>query len=423
MVLIIIVPMSISAISINHRSAPIKVRESFSVSEKQQSALLEALLSNAEIEEAFLLSTCHRTEVYCKTSTPAVLAENLTKHYGIDSNALLSCSDRYQGQDVIQHLIRVASGLDSMVLGEPQILGQMKTAYRLAEDRGTLGGELRNILQFVFSASKKIRHDTEVGRHPLSLAYVTVLLSKQIFTDIKKSNVLLIGTGETIDLVAQHFASQGIQQLYIAGRTLEKADALALKHQAQAIRLSDIPAYLPLADIVISATRSDLPLIGKGAVQQALKQRKRKPMLLVDLANPRDIEPEIEQLEDIYLYNLDDLGEVIKQNLSERQQAALEAESMVDTLVDQYLCDRRVQAAGQLIQAYREHGEQVRDDVLSKMRDKLQKGYDPDDALVLLAHTLTNKLLHNTTVQLQKAAYQDEQAVLDWVKQHLVTEA
>ncbi|GJM06410.1 MAG: glutamyl-tRNA reductase [marine bacterium B5-7] len=409
-------------IGLHYRHAPIAVRERLAFAPDQQRDAINTWLKTLPITEAFILSTCHRTEI-------TVYGEDLqTLKAWLASQGQLSAEDfeaicyQYQGKAAVRHLIRVAVGLDSVMLGEPQILGQLKESYRTANTAGGLGVQLQPLLDFIFNASKQIRTQSEIGRHALSVAYVATRIAKQIFANIHETRVLFIGTGETINLVAQHLSNDAPQQCWFAGRQLEKAQSLVDQVGGQAIRIQEVPSVLPQADIIISATRSSLPIIGKGLVESSLKKRKHNPMLFIDLANPRDVEPEVSSLEDVYLYNLDDLAQVISKNQSEKQVAASHAESLLDQFVEQYVCDKRARSAAHLVKNYREQGENIRNEVLEKMLRKLAQGDNPEEVLNELAHALTNKLLHQTSVQLHKAAYQGEDELLDFAKSWLTLE-
>nr|WP_275575118.1 glutamyl-tRNA reductase [Methylocucumis oryzae] len=305
---------------------------------------------------------------------------------------------------LIRHMFRVACGLDSMILGEPQILGQMKTAYHVACDAGTIGKQLGKLFQHTFNAAKKVRTDTAIGSSPVSVAFAAVQLAQQIFAKLSEQTALLIGAGETIELTARHLAQQGIGRIIIANRTYDKAHTLATQFNGYAIDLSELPMHLAEADIVISSTASPLPILGKGRVESALKKRKYKPMFMVDLAVPRDIEAEVEQLRDVYLYTVDDLRHTIDQNMNSRRQAAEQAEEIIDTQVEYFLAWLRAQGAQSTIRDYRMSAELLRDEVLQKALSQLKNGANPEETLNRLAYTLTNKIIHIPTTQLKYAA-------------------
>jgi glutamyl-tRNA reductase len=301
-------------------------------------------------------------------------------------------------------MFRVACGLDSMILGEPQILGQMKTAYQAAHEAGTLGKQLGKLFQHTFTAAKKVRTDTAIGSSPVSVAFAAVQLAQQIFDKLSEQTALLIGAGETIELTARHLSQQGIGRIIIANRSYDKAHALAMQFNGYAIDLSELPNHLAEADIVISSTASQLPILGKGRVESALKRRKHKPMFMVDLAVPRDIEAEVEQLPDVYLYTVDDLQITIDQNMNSRRQAAEQAEEIIDTQVNQFLAWMRAQSAQSIIRDYRLQSEQTRDEALQKALAAFKNGATAEETLNRLAHSLTNKLIHTPSTQIRIAA-------------------
>ena len=398
--------MTFLAVGINYNTAPVSVRERLSFSTDILESSLKELLRVDDIEEAAILSTCNRTELYCSStlnnekSLINWVAES--KQINIDDFApyLYFHTDR----SVCRHIFRVACGLDSMVLGEPQILGQMKTAYQAAFDAGALGKNLGTLFQHTFTAAKKVRTDTAIGSSPVSVAFAAVQLAQQIFDKLSEQTALLIGAGETIELAARHFSQQGIGRIIIANRTYDKAQALAAQFNGYAISLSELPTHLAEADIVISSTASQLPILGKGRVESALKKRKHKPMFMVDLAVPRDIEAEVDQLRDVYLYTVDDLQNTIDQNMNSRRLAAAQAEEIIDTQVDYFLAWLRVQGAQSTILDYRTQAENARDEVLQKALALLKNGTPPEDVINRLAYSLTNKLIHTPSTQIRAAA-------------------
>jgi glutamyl-tRNA reductase len=323
-----------------------------------------------------------------------------TRRLSLDE--LRACAYIHTDDEAVRHMMRVASGLDSMVLGEPQILGQMKSAFAVAREAGTLGPLLGRLFQATFSTAKTVRTDTAIGENPVSVAFAAVSLAKQIFADLHRSQALLIGAGETISLVARHLHDQGIKRIVVANRTLERASSLAEQFGAHAVLLSEIPDELVNSDIVISSTASQLPILGKGAVERALKQRKHKPIFMVDIAVPRDIEPEVGELDDVYLYTVDDLHEVIEENLKSRQGAAQAAEELVSVGARDFMQRLRELAAVDVLKAYRQQAERLRDDELNKALRLLANGSSPEEVLAQLARGLTNKLLHAPSVQLKK---------------------
>lgn len=399
--------MPILTYGINHKSAPIEIREKIAYDPTRTCETLQELLHKQSVNEAILLSTCNRTEIYTTSQFRDPIQQWLiSKHNHPKFDISSFCYD-YHGIDAVRHLLRVASGLDSMVLGEPQILGQVKEAYRLACEMGTAGKQLQHLFQTIFAASKQIRYSTDIGKNSVSMAYAIVQLAKKIFNKLERCKILLIGAGQIIELIATYLKSCGIQKMVIANRSFEKAYQLAHNFQAQAIGIADIPIYLKESDIIISATASPLPIIGKGMMESALKAKRRKPRFMVDLAVPRDIEPEIAELEDVYLYNLDDLQHVLNENLKNREQAAKQAEEMIDIQATHYMRMLRILDAKDMIRGYRQQLETLRDKELIKAREKLQRGHDPEMVLQYLGHNLVNKIMHNPTIKIKKAAYNE----------------
>jgi glutamyl-tRNA reductase len=396
--------MAFLALGINHKTASVDVRERVAFTPEQMVEALRQLCRETLSREAAILSTCNRSELYLEMEQPiadSVLAW-LAHYHHLSLDELRACAYIHEDDEAVQHMMRVASGLDSMILGEPQILGQMKSAYAVAREAGTVGPLLGRLFQATFNTAKSVRTDTAIGENPVSVAFAAVSLAKQIFSNLNRSQALLIGAGETITLVARHLYEQGIKRIVVANRTLERANHLAEQFGAHTILLADIPQELPHSDIVISSTASQLPILGKGAVERALKQRKHKPMFMVDIAVPRDIEPEVSELEDVYLYTVDDLHEVITENLKSRQGAAQAAEKLVLAGVDEFMHRLRELAAVDVLRAYRQQGEQLRDEELARAQRQLANGVAPDQVLASLARSLTNKLLHAPSVQLKK---------------------
>ncbi|KXU34235.1 glutamyl-tRNA reductase [Ventosimonas gracilis] len=396
--------MALLALGINHQTAPLEIRERASFAPDQLTTALQALCQQTQSREAAILSTCNRSELYLEQEHPAaerVLAW-LARWHKLNLERLRACTYVHAEDSAVRHMMRVAAGLDSMVLGEPQILGQMKTAFSVAREAGTVGPLLNRLFQATFSTAKQVRTDTAIGENPVSVAFAAVSLARQIFSDLSRSQALLIGAGETISLVARHLRDLGIAKLVVANRTAERANALAEQFAAKAVLLSDIPAELVHSDIVISSTASPLPILGKGAVEAALKKRKHKPIFMVDIAVPRDIEPQIGELADVYLYTVDDLQQVIQDNIKSRQSAALAAEELVLCGTSAFMQQLRERAAASALRDYRAQAERLRDEELGKASRLLAAGQSPDAVLAQLARTLTNKLLHAPTVQLKR---------------------
>jgi glutamyl-tRNA reductase len=397
--------MTLLAFGINHHSAPLAIRERVAFAPEQVEHALHKARAQAGLAEVTILSTCNRTEIYASSeSEPDALFKWLVEHTAISAADLEQCYYCYRNEEAVRHMMKVAGGLDSLVLGEPQILGQMKSAFAVARDAGTIGGELHGTFQQVFSIAKRVRTETAIGENPVSVAYAAVSLAQQIFSNLKQDTALLIGAGETIELVARHLAEQGIKKMIVANRTLDRAQRLAREFLGEAILLSDIPDYLYRADIVISSTASQLPLLGKGAVESALKKRKHKPMFMLDIAVPRDIEEQVGELDDVYLYTVDDLHAVIDENKKSRVAAADKAEEIIDEGVEQYRRHARSLNAVATIKAYRRKAENVRDVELTKALRLLEGGTDAEQVLQQFARNLTNKLIHAPTTTLKDAS-------------------
>jgi glutamyl-tRNA reductase len=400
--------MGFIALGINHRTAGVEVRERVSFSPEQLPDALQRLRAEAGADEVAILSTCNRTELYCAQEELDAdrLVEWVARFHGMTAEELRRSSYLHQDAGAVNHMMRVAAGLDSMVLGEPQILGQMKDAWQAARTAGTLGPYLDRLFQSTFNMAKQVRTDTAIGENPVSVAFAAVSLARQIFADLRRSTALLIGAGETIALVARHLFEQGVGRIIVANRTLQRAELLSEPLGGQAIVLNQIPDILAECDVVISSTASPLPILGKGAVERALKQRRHKPMFMVDIAVPRDIEPEVGSLADVYLYTVDDLHEVIEENMRSRQGAAEAAERLIELGTGEFMQRLRALAAVDVVRSYRQKAEQARDQELQKALAKLQRGADPEQVMTEMARLLTNKLLHEPSVQLKQMTAQ-----------------
>ncbi len=408
--------MSLLAVGINHNSATLALRERVSIAPEKMVDALRALSAELGGADAVILSTCNRTELYAGSGADAhaVLAW-LAAFQRLDPHELQHCHYVHRDEAAARHLMLVASGLDSLVLGEPQIFGQMKAAYAQAVEAGTLCGPLHQTFQRVFAVAKRVRAETAIGHNPVSVAYASVRLAQRIFADLRQSTALLLGAGKTVELVARHLREQGIARIIIANRTLDRAQLLAESVQAEAILLGDMPARLHEADIVISSTASQLPLLGKGAVEQALKRRRRKPMFMVDIAVPRDIEAQVGELEDVYLYTVDDLRDVIDENLRAREQAAEEARVLVEEGVAAFQQERRQQEAASSIVEYRQKAESWRDAEIERAMKAIARGEDAGEVVRNLARNLTNKLLHHPTEMLKQLGRQSAAGrAADW---------
>ena len=411
--------MAILAYGINYRTAPIDVRERVAFPEDAlSSALVDAKSAIPTVSEAAIISTCNRTELVLaidpsqETSVPAWLAE----YRPVGLGELTSMAYSHWDQEAAQHLIRVAAGLDSQVLGEPQILGQVKTAYDIARSAGTLGPELNLLSQLTLNAAKRVRSDTDIGRNPISVAYAAVTMAQQIFADLRHNKALLIGAGDTIQRVAEHLRQLGVGGLAIANRTLANAEALAAGFDAEAMQLTDIAGRLADFDIVITSTGSSLPVVGKGAVEAAIKQRRHKPMFIVDIAVPRDVEPEVAELPDVYLYTIDDLTEIIEENVKQRRAAAESAEHLVVDGAAHYIRERRAHQSQALLRRFRDSAQATADNELARALRALDSGADPKAVLTELSRNLTNKLIHPPTIAIRNASADGRSDLLEYIK-------
>jgi glutamyl-tRNA reductase len=411
--------MALLALGINHKTAPVEVRERVAFAPELLSDAMLAARDFASLKEIAILSTCNRTELYCSAGIEGsrALLEWLGEYHNLDSNELQKCSYALWDEEAARHMMRVASGLDSLVLGEPQILGQLKSAYSLSQEHGHVGAELGRLFQQTFSIAKQVRTDTAIGENPVSVAYAAVSLAQHIFANLNDSKALLIGAGETIELVARHLSQAGVKDITVANRTLSRALSLAEEFDGQAILLGDIPDALAEADIVISSTASQLPILGKGAVEAALKRRKHRPIFMVDIAVPRDIETQVSELDDVYLYTVDDLKEVIEENQRSRENAARQAEEIVESGAHEFMRQLRSLEAVDLLTAFRSQAEAVRDQELEKALKQLANGKPADEILQMLARGLTNKLLHHPTIQMRKASAEGRTDLLDLVQE------
>jgi glutamyl-tRNA reductase len=396
--------MSLFVLGINHQTAPVALRERVAFDGDAVAPALAALHALPEVREVALLSTCNRTELYAVADDDGhALADWLATHPGGSGN-LHAYLYRHRDGDAVRHLFRVATGLDSLVLGEPQILGQVKQAWAVARGAGTLGGQLDRVFQHAFVTAKRARTETRIGNSPVSVASMAVRLAQQSFARPADSVVLLIGAGETIELAARHLAQAKVKRLLVANRTYPHAQELAARHGGVALPLDELDRHLFLADIVMSATASREPILSRAQIAAALAARKHRPMLLLDLAVPRDIAADAATLDDAFLYTVDDLERAVEDNRRGRREAADAAESIVDLQVARYAEALAAGGRNEPLKRLRAHGESARNDVLAKAKQQLAAGQSPEAALEFLAHTLTNRLLHPPTAALREAA-------------------
>ncbi len=401
------------ACGLNHKTAPLHVREKLALPVALQDTLLNSLVSLPAVNEAAILSTCNRTEIYCDTEDPESIVPWLAQEHQLSPEMLTPYLYMHHGQHGVRHTLRVASGLDSMMLGEPQILGQMKQAYQQACRAGTAKANLRHVFEYVFSASKRVRSRSGIGNNPVSIAFAAVQLIGQLFQDYNALNVLIIGSGETSSLVAKYLHQNGVQRFMIASRSHENASTLAKKFAGEALAIGDIPNYLSQADVVITATACPLPFINKGLVEHALSQRAQAPMFLLDLAVPRDIESNVGELNAVHLYNIDDLQTMIAKGMDERRTAALQAEQLIDSELDNYIRWHRSLRAKGAICDYRAQMQDLAQQELQRAMKKLATGQCQLSVLTEFSERLVKKLTHAPSVGLRRAAWDDREELLD----------
>lgn len=411
--------MNLIALGINHNSAAVEVRERVAFAPDQVVEALGDACEAEQLEEVVILSTCNRTEIYAivpagvnAADKAQQLIEWMANYHHLSAPELRQSAYHFEDSEALGHIVQVASGLDSMVLGEPQIFGQLKSAYAVASEAGTVGSELGRLFPSVFSLAKRVRTDTAIGENPVSVAYAAVDLAGHIFSDLSQCHALLVGAGETIELVTRHLIEAGVSRIVIANRTLGRARELAHQFGAEAVLLAEIPEQLLDADIVITSTASQLPILGKGAVEQAIKARKHRPMLMVDIAVPRDIETQVGELRDVYLYSVDDLREIVDQNLRIRRDEARKADQIVADGVAEYLQEMRSLDAVDSVKEYRQLAEQFREQELQRALRALSRGDDPQQLLAQLARGITNKLIHAPTAGLKQASSEGRQDLL-----------
>ncbi|AJI95422.1 glutamyl-tRNA reductase [Yersinia ruckeri] len=400
--------MTLLALGINHKTAPVSLRERVTFSPDTIDRALNSLLQQPLVQGGVVLSTCNRTELYLSVEQQENLHEQLIdwlcNYHHLSRDEVSKSLYWHHGNDAVSHLMRVASGLDSLVLGEPQILGQVKKAFAESQREQSLSGELERLFQKTFSVAKRVRTETDIGASAVSVAFAACTLARQIFESLSELNVLLVGAGETIELVARHLREHQVKHMIIANRTRDRAQLLADEVNAEVITLPEIDARLADADIIISSTASPLPIIGKGMVERALKARRNQPMLFVDIAVPRDIEPEVGKLANAYLYSVDDLQAIIQHNLAQRQAAAVQAESIVQQESMNFMAWMRSQGAVETIRDYRSQADQVRSEMTTRALAAIEQGADVEQVINELSRKLTNRLIHAPTKSLQQAA-------------------
>lgn len=407
--------MQLFTLGLNHQTAPLMVRERFAFGVEAVESALRSLVEHGAAKEATILSTCNRTEIYCNTHEPGQAINWLAESRQMQTSEIEPYLYILQREQAIKHAFRVASGLDSMVLGEPQILGQMKQAVRYAEEAGTLGFLLHKLFQRTFSVAKDVRTQTEIGANLISMAAAAVKLAERIFPSIAEQRVLFVGAGEMIELNAVHFAARSPRRITVANRTLERAQALAQRINGHAITLNELPEQLSQHDIIVTCTASPLPIMGKGMIERALKIRKHRPLFIVDLAVPRDVEEEVAELNDVFLYTVDDLAEVVRDGLDARQGAVKEAEVIIDAGVADFIKWMESREVVPTIMALRNYAERHRRHEIEKAARLLAKGEPAEKVLEVMSNSLTNKFLHAPIHALNNVESREREAFLDLV--------
>ena len=415
--------MNLFALGVNHETAPVEIRETVSFSAERVFNALQELKTKQLVAESIILSTCNRTEIYftLKDTQAGAVLNWLHEFFQLSNNQLRPYIYLHQNLDAVQHIMRVACGLNSLVLGEPQILGQMKDAYSHAHKTDSVHHALENLFQHVFRTAKQVRTDTAIGSSPVSVAFAAVSLAKQFFGDLSEQTAILLGAGETIELVARHLHESHIGRIIIANRTFSRAHTLAESLGGYAIELTELNQHLNEADIVIASTGSPTTLLHKTDVKTALKKRKHRPMFMVDIAVPRDIEASVNEFEDVYLYSVDDLQEIISENKRSRQDAALEAEDIIQMQAERFMCQyQAIQCVNPLIRAYRMQAQKIKDDALQHALHQIALGHSAEHYITPLANQLTNKLIHTPSHQLHEAGLAGNQALIDAAENLLI---
>jgi glutamyl-tRNA reductase len=414
--------MAFNILGLNHKTAPVALREKVAFSEERLLAALRTLRQESGVAEVVILSTCNRTEVYwAGSASGAELSQWLERHHGDHLNLAPSLYV-HQEQRAVEHAFAVASGLDSMVLGEAQILGQLKDAYRAAQEAGSTGPTLNKLFQAAFSAAKRVRSETRIGENAVSIASAIVSLARRVYSDLSAHTALMVGAGDMNALAARHFMSAGVKRMVIANRTLARAESLAAELKAHATGLNDLDHELAQADIVISCTASLVPLITKSAVESAIRTRRRRPIFMVDLAVPRDIEPAVAELEDVYLFSIDDLQQLIDENRQQREAAAGGARLLIDEEVARFLSESRAHDAAPAIRALRQQADAIRQQTVEQARRLLAAGKSTEEVIDYLANTLTNRLLHTPTQALRQAGETADSALAEALTRALIEE-
>ena len=399
---------NILSLGISHKTASISIREKLAFAQDKIPVALHSLFEKFQVKEIVILSTCNRTELYCRINPHSpIQTEELIHwwHHELETNKdLTSYMYAYTDENAVKHLFSVASGLDSMILGEPQILGQLKTAYQISNRTGFMGKDLSRLFQLSFRTAKKIRTTTSISTYPVSVAFAAVSLAKKIFSDLSSATMILIGAGENTELILQHLLTKQIKRIVILNRTLEKAKLLANRYQVEYDALSSLSSWLTYADIVVSSVASDVPILKPSHVMSAFQGSKRRPMLMIDLGVPRNISPDLAENEDIYLYSVDDLESIVSQNKKVRERAAIEAESIVMQASEQYMKWIKSEKQIKAIRTLRQSADKIKQEAMRKAFRRLERGEDPKSVVELMLHQLTQKLMHLPTVHLRQAS-------------------
>lgn len=407
--------MSIVVVGINHRTAPVEVRERVVFEPARMPDALRDLAGRPDVRESVIVSTCNRTELYCVTENGGAELGKWLEQYHELGSSIDHCLYQMSDMRAVAHAFSVASGLDSMVLGEPQILGQLKDAYRTAQEAGTTGPMLNRLFQATFSVAKRVRTETEIGANAVSVASAAVAMAKTVFASFENRTALLVGAGETIALAARHLHADGLRRMIVANRSIDRARELAAEFQGFAIGLEEIPAHLREADILVASTASPNAIITREMTEQALRARKRRPIFMVDIAVPRDIEAEVAGLEDVYLFTIDDLQSVVNENMENRRQAAREADQLIASEVDRFELQLRTRGAAPTIRRLREEAEHARQHTLEQARRMLAHGRSTDEVLEFMSTTLTNRLIHAPSQRLRDAAESGDSEIIETI--------
>jgi glutamyl-tRNA reductase len=404
--------MQLFAFGMNHHTAPLAVREQVTFHAENLEAALRDLVARESVREAAIISTCNRTEVYCNTHEPIHAIDWLARFHHLKAPVLEPFLYTLPRERAVTHAFRVASGLDSMVIGEPQILGQMKDAVKSAEHAGTLGTVLHKLFQSTFSVAKEVRTQTDIGASSVSMAAAAIKVAERIYPSIAEQKILFVGAGEMIELCSTHFAAKQPREMTFANRSIERGEQLASRFQGRVITLNDLPEQLALHDIVVTCTASTLPILGKGMIERALKARRHRPILMIDLAVPRDVEAEVAELDDVFLYSVDDLGKIVQEGLDTRHAAVAQAEAIINANVHAFMHWLENRELVPTIRALRDQVERMRRHELERAARMLAKGDDPEKVLEQLSHSLTNKFLHAPTHALNSAQAQDRDVLV-----------